>query len=505
MSQKVSRRTNTVVKAIDLYSIRNGLTVLATILAGSGFWLSASNPQFTSPYRDRQIYENGVLKSEVVIEPSKNGQLLGLGLLSASILSLIGAIKIGNPTNLDHPEITVQALSGNPSSNQIRTSQNLVTKFSDSSPAENLVTKSEASEKIDRLLEELVSLPWVLKIIKCPSVVIVGNTGSGKSRLAMVLALIQALVNNRKLVIIDPDANGDLERGTWIAGTVYGFYKDTISNQVSDVIEGIEFVKNPLNTGITAVFDELSKYRDYPELESYLEGVIASGSQEQRKKSGCSFYLLHGFEKGMISENLASGRFRRLLETSAVIHIPNESDIFGEPCKGEQILFKESNRSLEGKDANGQPNWVAYDLPKSLDPEIFAQVYGSLIDLMDLGLVINSNNSNFDRKKAEVKDVLTMQIESSLNTSSVKKPQKVDSNLDIVLYLVGYIDKSTKFNQNELIDFKRFYDSTRKQLENKGLLFGSNKLELFRKSLEQSELFEFSEDRKYFSYKGEKS
>lgn len=504
------KRKNTVVKSFDLYTIRNGLVGISVFLFLLGGFLVTKNPQITNPARDRQIYENGVLKTEVVFQPSTQARLLGLLLLSGSIASILGAIKIGNPTTLDHPEIAKEIL-GLPLSQKLEQSidhSNSSRVLVQITEPRQLITDQlqtlqsspqvqQTKEKLmEKLVNEIVLHPWILQTIKCPSVVLVGNTGSGKSRVAMVLALIQAIFNNRKLLIIDPDANGDLEKGTWIAGKIYGYYRSSISEQMKDLIEGIDLVRNPLTTKTTVIFDEISKYDSYPELEQYLEAIIASGSQEQRKREGCSFYLMHSLQKGMVSEKLPSGRLKLLLQTSAIIYIPNESDILGEPIKGDNLLFKKPNEPIS------KENWTAYDLPKSLDPSVFSEVYRPLINLMGLELTINalSSESEHQKKQSEAQQKL---LDQALSMSDDSDYSSISNfSVELINYLKDYVTRSTTFNLDQSIDIKRLYDSTRKQLEARSLLRGANKAEFFRNSISQSSLCQVSEDGKYFQFRG---
>jgi hypothetical protein len=376
-------------------------TSAVSLLAGMFFVFA--NPQFSNKDRDLAIYEGGVGKELVSLEPDKRSRNIGLLLLVFGLVSGALGVALSGEDEMDHPT-TVKALAPAmpfPSKN------------------DPPITSERAELVVDNLQNKLETLPWLASCIAAPSVIIVGGTGSGKSRFAMCLGLFQCLIQNGTLRIGDLDAYQNLERGAWIAGSVYGekpanapVLPEITQEQVQHLKDliGIAYggTRSESSSWETYIWDELIKWQGDPYLAEQLQALMGYGVATTRKRNQGFIYLAHGLEKGMFGgETNASGILSSLLEVSPVIYLPVRKTAWGRALKEDYFFYKAAGKRLgkveEPPTKANHKGWELLSFPRELDPSKVGEILRPTFEIKGLKLETSSDRAGVvnTEKRAE--------------------------------------------------------------------------------------------------------
>ena len=401
----------------------------------TGLFFVLANPQFSDTSRDQAIYEGGVGKDLVELTPDNRSRNIGISLMLASLVAGTIAIALSGEDDLDHPT-SIQSIIP-PSKTELQSGCN-------SLPGDRV------QQAITELRVKLESQEWLCSCVQASSLVIVGGTGSGKSRLAQCVAMFQVLLNQGTLRIGDLDAHQNLERKAWIMGNVYGEKpKDApalpeITNRQVEEIRKLYGVmvggqRSESSPWETYIWDELVKWQQDPILLGLLQELISFGVATTRKRNQCAIYLAHGLEKGMFGgESNASGVLANLLEVSPVIYLPTRKNRWGKAIKEDFFFFKPAGTRLGKTDepptkANHR-QWQLLNFPQQLDPSKIGEALRPLWESLGHTLETYSDRQQFLSSQAteEFTEELHDQFPGFANTAQSAATLQPDCNDEAV-------------------------------------------------------------------------
>jgi energy-coupling factor transporter ATP-binding protein EcfA2 len=424
MYQTESRK-KLVVDHSDIKFTRTAFLVSGILSAISGIFLTVTNPQITSAQRDSVIYANGTLSNQVTLEPDRTSVNIGLALSALGLVGVSMSLRISKHIAFESVSEIEQ--------NSEKANESLVKQVSKVANNFSKLSKVQQQSLLEPIHQMILEHKWLLNAVNAHSLVIVGGSGSGKSRLAMAIALLNALVRQGTINIADLDAQQNLATNCWTAGNIFGTYEKEKDSQVFSTEEGKEKeVLYAINEAskprtkddrfLVTLYDEISKWSNgkYTELESSIMEIITSGSQEARKRNMQNIYIIHGLPSGMwgidSSNENVSGKLNNLYRTSCVLYLqesdPPETitlDSFGQGQRAEFLFWKKSGDPLASNatppklnDPTTRQTWKVFNLPKNLDPLPLSEFLAPFINALGLKpqipTVIQDSSSQFKKE-----------------------------------------------------------------------------------------------------------
>jgi hypothetical protein len=431
----------------------------------AGLFFIVANPQFSSKDRDLAIYEGGVDKSIVELTPDNRSRNIGLIVLLFGLVSGALGVALAGEDEFDHPTSTAAIAPSQLPGEEPAKSQTL--------------SKEKQAIAVDNLQAKIETLPWLAACIQSSSLVIVGGTGSGKSRLAQCIGMFQCILQQGRLRIGDLDAYQNLERKAWIAGDVYGAkdanapaMPEITNHQVDELKEliGIAYggQRSEASQWETYIWDELIKWLGDPYLQGQLQSLINFGVATTRKRNQGFIYLAHGLEKGMFGgESNASGTLASLLEVSPVIYLPTKKNTWGKAQKEDYFFFKPAGMKLNPQ--NNSPTrgnhagWELYTFPLQLDPSLIGEALKPLLDAQGITLVTSEERSQVrnTEKSQAFREELRKEFPAFVELEKTAKLIDARNQLEQLLHLEQN-SESVTFEQLPLLAQKLYKASNGK-------------------------------------------
>lgn len=363
--------------------ISRGCFITALVLAGLGLYLSLKKPQFTDFQKQQQVYKAGQAGQVVIDPPSNTSLYLGLLLILGSVgVSALGAATADpNPKTLKPPVYQGQDVP--PALPPAKD-----TNADPDSPVTLEILPHWKKEQVlqnvqQQLLMLLTQNTWLQSLMKCYSVVIIGGQGSGKSTLASNLILFRRLLFGWDAIILDPHADQNLKREIWTFGKVYGSSLYSELSAAQQIVQYGHSVYDAQKVHESIVNDEFSAWsveKGSP-LDAFAQHVMLASSQNNRKFLRHAITLVHGDGQGNIGgEHTSADLYRRFMDTSAVIVLQMESDVWGDGQYTGKALFKPAFE--EYCDRNLQP----VQIPPALFPGKLHEALGDLMQYLNIKL-----------------------------------------------------------------------------------------------------------------------
>lgn len=269
------------------------------------------------------------------------------------------------------------------------------------------LSDDEDVEAWDELAENVATLcrevPWLKQMMKAESIVIIGDSGSGKSSIAQAVVILRSILFGWSCDIYDPDADNNLSKNTWIHGDLIGVRKraDTLMSQKDFAAQVAAALPESMATrndgeGHSIIFDEITGWGEYDVPVNVINGIYSSAIREIRRKNIHPIFILHGSEKGLAGgEDIKSGLVKKLLQKSFVITAMPEAGEYGE------TLFR-GKATINGKGETyiSDNQYKKISIPPQLAPmRLVADLLGEAFD--EFGFGIRGFESDGDRKEHE--------------------------------------------------------------------------------------------------------
>ncbi len=358
----------------------------ATLFLGAGY-LAIANPQRVTQADIELAHKSG--QEGVAFEGIKpQNQTVAAALILVAMASALGVVAYqladGTPKTLA-PSVVVEAARP--------TAPNLT-------DIEDEKAWAELRDNVTQLCQQV---PWLQQLMRAESIVLIGDSGSGKSSVAQAIAILRSILFGWSCDIYDPDADNNLARNTWIHGDVVGVRKraETLLSQKDFAGQLAAALPESMaaradGEGHTIIFDEISGWDDYGVPVSELNGIYSAAVREIRRKNIHPMFILHGSEKGMAGgDDIKSGLVAKVLQKSFVITLQPEADKWGQTVfKGKASLKpKGDTYTVNGKYKN-------ISIPPQLAPlRLVAELLGEAFD--EFGFGVRGFEADGDRKEAE--------------------------------------------------------------------------------------------------------
>lgn len=350
-----------------------------------GLALAISNPQLRDTASLEDAWLSGRMQAQLKQSPATDKRAQGLGMLLFAFGMFLGGTGVvvapGDPEKLRPDEVPDEDLrflakGGDSIAPKGSAPQKEI-------PAEDVVLSSLRQ----KLLALLGNNEWLRQCLASPVVVLVGDSGCGKSTIANAICVLRALLWGWDTSIFDPHAEENMEYGLWMIGTLYG--RDG-SDPESSILKGLlpalrkyqPFTENK-GKRHTILFDEFTGWADgsYPFLKPHAEPIMSHALRNVRKFGHAAIFNLHGDKKGTAGgEALGSGILERLLKVAAVIRVDGKPDEWGQVGWSGTGEFKPPAKDYE------HSNFQKIVVPELMSPGRMQREIGDILEYLRMDL-----------------------------------------------------------------------------------------------------------------------
>jgi hypothetical protein len=378
--------------------LARGLMASGLTMMVGGAMLAVANPQLHNQRAYEDAWLSGRLQSTLPSRQAsdKRGQALGSLLSAFGLLLGSGGLYLapGDPEQLRPETLPTQRprAAGAPP---------------EPMPPEDVVM-TELKAKLTAIV---ANNDWLRQSLMAYSVVLVGDSGSGKSTVANAIAVLRTILWGWQTSQFDPHAKENMQFKTWMVGRIYG-----LSNPEVEILEGLKAALEPFpqfakdnRTRHTVICDEFTGWADgsYATLQPMAEQVLSHGLRNARKQGHAMIYLLHGDKKGTAGgESLGSGILQRLLKQSAVLQIDGKADEWGQVGWAGTGKFKAPAQDYA--DGNLQPIVI----PELLGPGRLQREIADLLEYLGYGLDTKPQQS--DREASPQYQAIQAQVAEAI-------------------------------------------------------------------------------------------
>lgn len=358
-----------------------GLTVSGLAAMVGGGALAWANPQLYNPAVYEDAWVSGRLQSQLQYQAptDRRGQALGQALMAFGfVLGGSGLyLASGDPATLrpeELPSDPANALAG------------LKGLGAKGSPGELIPEDAVIAALKGKIMHLVGANEWLKQCLMAPTVVLVGDSGSGKSTIANAIAVLRFILWRWPVSIFDPHAKENMQFGTWLVGHLYGLGGDpegSIREGLMQAMKPFEPFAQDNKTRHTLICDEFTGWSDgsYPGLAPIAAPALSHANRSTRKQGHGMIVLLHGDKKGTAGgEDMGSGILEAVLRFAAVIKVDGKTDEWGNPCWAGTGRFKPPGKPY----TDGELNPIV--VPELISPGRLKREIGELLEYLGIGI-----------------------------------------------------------------------------------------------------------------------
>ena len=198
---------------------------------------------------------------------------------------------------------------------------------------------------------------WILQLLECETLLVVGGQGFGKTRFVASLCYLRHLLMGHQLVLVSPHGHQD---DFWAVPPIgsHGAY-NRIGGAISDYQSRIKR-KNPQSQHLTQLWDEFTQYGGQVD---NAERLFRSVATEPRKANEHHILVAHSEAKGIANGGGKASGFQDLKDACIVLTIHGKRGITGkaEPAfKGHLKGFSYDEKGNPETVAVTYPPWLHY-------------------------------------------------------------------------------------------------------------------------------------------------
>ncbi|MEO1401928.1 MAG: hypothetical protein AAFV72_11860 [Cyanobacteria bacterium J06635_1] len=221
---------------------------------------------------------------------------------------------------------------------------------------------------------------WLLKLLECNTLLIVGPQGSGKTRFAVALAYLRMII--RQHVIRDVNALGHQEAGWPGQSFRSGHDLDAIADRVNAYLEKLKTKKRPLTPHTAPLTDLLDEFilqpatpvsRQSAKGPKPADGLFTSITTESRKACEHPILVAHGQRRGPLSGSHTRAGSPPFKYDYIVLSLHSARTLTGAPVISHKATVMGIDFDSDGKPAQSS---VAY--PSWFSPEVLGEVLVAL-------------------------------------------------------------------------------------------------------------------------------
>lgn len=355
-----------------------GLTVSGLVAMVGGGALAWANPQLYNPEIYEDAWVSGRMQGQLEYQAptDRRGQALGQMLIAFGfILGGSGLyLASGEPATLRPEELPSSPAGG------------LKGLGAKGSPAELIPEDAVIAALKAKIMHLVGANEWLRQCLMAPTVVLVGDSGSGKSTIANAIAVLRFILWGWPISIFDPHARENMQFGTWLVGQLYGLGGDpegSIRQGLMEAMQPFEPFAQDNKTRHTMICDEFTGWSDgsYPGLAPIAAPALSHANRSTRKQGHGMIVLLHGDKKGTAGgEDMASGILESVLRFAAVLKVDGKTDDWGNPCWAGTGRFKPPGKPYN----DGEMSPVV--VPDLISPGRLKREIGELLEYLGIGI-----------------------------------------------------------------------------------------------------------------------
>ena len=212
---------------------------------------------------------------------------------------------------------------------------------------------------------------WMLKLLQCPCLLVIGRPGSAKSSFAGALGIIReiAIAKLRQTVVVDPNAHlkvgKDIWRPSWeIRGARDDW--DDIEDAISELYQ--RFAESKAANFVSSIYDELTVYEEKVD-ESKMSGFISQITSKARAAEEYITICSHNDTLKCLGGKPGQAKLKDDMVRLYLASESTETGKFKPTGKGvlEGLRFDEKNKPLD--ECVTIPRWLEPCILKTLFPE----------------------------------------------------------------------------------------------------------------------------------------
>ena len=198
---------------------------------------------------------------------------------------------------------------------------------------------------------------WILQLLECETLLVVGGQGFGKTRFVASLCYLRHLLMGHQLVLVSPHGHQD---DFWAVPPIgsHGAY-NRIGMAIADYQQRIKR-KNPQSKHLTQLWDEFTQYGGQVDNAELLFRSVAT---EPRKANEHHILVAHSEAKGIANGGGKASGFQDLKDACIVLTIHGKRGITGkaEPAfKGHLKGFSYDDKGNPETVVVTYPQWLHY-------------------------------------------------------------------------------------------------------------------------------------------------
>ena len=315
-----------------------------------------SNPQSFSSEEIRRIHSAGVKREAIALPGKKTEAVVGVLELALSMGCLLLAAPLAEATPA---RLAPKAIDRE-----------------DTPPPEMPEASSALRMLRSRLVELLSEYPWLKQCIACESLIIIADAGSGKSSIASVIAFLRAILRGHKVLILDPHASINIERGIWLVGDCFEAIGDILGTQARITKP---HTRSEAHSAVLDEFGSLCADKNSAAAK-FASDLVGSAIRNNRKYNNHYIFLCHGRAKGQMGgEAMPSGYLESWTRKSVVLEMEADYDEWGEAVFSGRARFKPAGRDFDDDSA-----YTPLSIPPFLAPVAMRREFEHLFALLGM-------------------------------------------------------------------------------------------------------------------------